>query len=178
MTHDWNVAERVFHDKYLWMEVAKWDLDVYRALSKITRADQSDTLAYRKQLVMGMLKVYMNDEQWRCRFIITSMGSITACSNGGICYAAGTGVRDGIMANPFGPVHYHLCSQTQTMIFSSGVKMLRELDYTWSVWYGDFRTFKASNKGRNDKIDEMLTVYRDNPFANFWPVPEIMKLRA
>lgn len=178
MTHDWNVAERVFHDKYLWMEVAKWDLDVYRALSKITRADQSDTLAYRKQLVMGMLKVYLGRESmYRCPF--PALGAVTTCLNDGICYIAGTGVNYTtryttavIMSNPFGPVHYHLCHQTAQMTFSSGVRMIRESDYTWSVYHQNSLTYSGLNKN----IDKMLTVYRDNPFGNFWPV--IMKLRA
>lgn len=182
MTHDWNVAERVFHDKYLWMEVAKWDLDVYRALSKITRADQSDTLAYRKQLVMGMLKVYIGrDPVYRFPFIIPVNSAVTDCLNDGICYIAGTGVNYTtpytiavIMSNPFGPVHYHLCHQTAQMTFSSGVRMIRYTDYTWGVWHQNSLTYTGQNKN----IDEMLTVYRDNPFANFWPVPEIMKLRA
>lgn len=165
MTHVWNVAERVFHDKYLWMEVAKWDLDVYRALSKITRADQSDTLAYRKQLVMGMLRVYIGYEMFDCPFIYAGI-----CNNDGICYAAGTGVCD----NPFGPVHYHLCHETASMTFSGGVKMIRNKDYTWTVWYKGHCTCDEPNKN----IDKMLTVYRDNPFGNFWPVPELMKLRA
>lgn len=182
MTRVWNVAERVFHDKYLWMEVAKWDLDVYRALSKITRADQSDTLAYRKQLVMGMLKVYIGPEQPRCPFLMPAGSALTICSNHGICYIAGTGVNYTtppytiavIMSNPFGPVHYHLCNATAQMTFSSGVRMIRESDYTWSVWHQNSPTYTGQNKN----IDEMLTVYRDNPFANFWPVPELMKLRA
>lgn len=174
MTDDWNAAERVFHDKYLWMEVAKWDLGVYRALSKITRADQSDTLAYRRQLVTGMLKLYVHP--FECPFPLV-VG--TACSNGGICYTAGTAVSSGRLAgqqgaNPFGPVYYHLCPQTAEMLFSSGLRLYRT-GYTWSAFY---RHDVIVNFEKNDKIDEMLTVYRDNPFADFWPVPHIMKLRA
>lgn len=55
---EWNAAERVIHDPYLWLEIAKLDYGIFVALGKITRANlyPIDPLA-AKVAMLSMLKV-------------------------------------------------------------------------------------------------------------------------
>lgn len=139
--------QRVIHDKYLWMEIAQWDVGVFMALCKITRADQSDTLAYRKALVRRLMTVQS-----------------LPCSFRGAAYQVCAQ-----RYNFFGPVMLHNCSMSNHIVFHCG--MFERL------WHGIYKgKWKASVPYRGwlvelpkdvvDYLDFAIEFYKDNPLGD------------
>lgn len=136
-------AQRVIHDKYLWMEIAQWDVVVFMALCKITRADQSDTLAYRKALVRRLMTV----QSLPCSF----RGAAYQ-----VCYGS---------YNFFGPVMLHNCSMSSRIVFHCGV-----FERLWHGIYNGKWTMSLSHhalpKDVVDYLDFAIEFYKDNPFGD------------
>jgi len=132
-------AQRVIHDKYLWMEIAQWDVAVFMALCKITRADQSDTLAYRKALVRRLMTVQ----------------SLT-CWFDGVAYQVCNGY------NCFGPIMLHKCASCYTISFHYG-KFQR---VSPGVWRTVSRFWMELPKDVADYLDFAIEFYKDNPFGD------------
>lgn len=135
-------AQRVIHDKYLWMEIAQWDVGVFMALCKITRADQSDTLAYRKALVRRLMTVRS-----------------LPCSFRGAAYQVCYGYY-----NFFGPVMLHNCSMSSRIVFHCGV-----FERCWERWYrvsSPGLGLVVLPKDVADYLDFAIEFYKDNPFGD------------
>lgn len=164
---EWNVFETVVHSKYLWMEIGKWSLPVFRALSKITRSDQSDTLAFQRQLVKDLL-------------IVQRGGECMNVNSGGAAYLVYYIDENGEKAlfNPFGPIRYHMCTQTKMMAFEtvqySGT-CYADTPLQWTVrrsqWFDLYMHLSNSSEWKDAEKEDLefigkaIVAYRDNPFA-------------
>jgi len=159
------LEERVFHHPFLWMEIAQWDIDAFRQLSKITTAMSKkrhstvdDFAAYRKDMVKKMLYV----------------DSSSICSNtgeGGFAYAV-TVLRRGCRENfnPFGPKHYHSCRQTLVLTFRDlQISEYDKLEGGLELRFATAPQYKwqQPTPSQREVIQKAVEVYRTNPFAEF-----------
>lgn len=157
------IEERVFHDAFLWMEIAQWDLEVFRKLSKITTAMSKkrhttvdDFASHRKNMIKKLLYV---DGTYIC----SNMGE------GGSGYVVTLKDRWGENFNPFGPTHYHCCKQTLLLMFRD--VQISQYDKLEGGQVMRFATAPAFNwrtvtHGQRVVIEKAVEAYRTNPFAN------------
>ncbi len=157
------IEERVFHDAFLWMEIAQWDLEVFRKLSKITTAMSKkrhttvdDFASHRKSLVKKMLFV---DGTYICSNMV----------EGGSGYVVTLKDRLGDQFNPFGPTHYHCCKQTLLLMFRDAqITEYDRLDGYPAMRFATAPKFnwRQATAGQRVVIEKAVEAYRTNPFAD------------
>lgn len=151
------IEERVFHDAFLWMEIAQWDLDVFRKLSKITTAMSKkrhttvdDFAAYRKDIVKNMLNV--------------SHSLCALNDHGGVGYHVSTDYGDHF--NPFGPEHFHVCMMS-TVIMFRGIHVVKDANAdTWQICRAPLWNWETLFADEVTSVKKAIEAYKTNPFAD------------
>lgn len=153
-------VERVIHDPWLWLEIARHDFETFYSLSFMTRS----VLVYgdvgecvfrkaRRLVVIGFFKLFKP----------------TFCLQGS-AYSVSTRPVHHLNAdfeNPFGPTAFHMCDY-QRRIVRDGYVFENINDVWHKVKVHDFRArFVKCSDEESMRLNEWCVKYRDNPYADF-----------